>query len=1166
MAVVGEAYVVVKAITSGVEKDIKNMFNGSERIGQTAGRATMTSFQKGMSGASPTSGIGAFLAKDFEKLGVMAEGARQKFNGLVISSNFMGTAMTMVATSVGSLVGGVVSLGSTLVAAAPAAVALGGAFVDIALGAGTAMLALSGVGAAVGKVIQQQQGQGGISGLISAQRAVDDATKAQILGAQAIGDSKTASDKQIASAARGLTQAQYDLNKALREGANQLQAIKFAAEDAALGEKRASLNLENARLNLMRVQDLPPNSKARREAELAYQEADLALRKSVDANKQAQTENARINKTGTDADLNNLDSVKSAQLSKEDAQRAVDEAAYQRSLLNRDNIQKQIDLELALTRAIQDQARAVAAANPFIGLTPSQKQFAEFVAGLYGVAQSLKEAAASSFFPGLETAINNIIKSDLLGVIKTGISEIGTAMGNAAVTISKDLVAPQTVKDFKQIFEDSAYVIDKFGTAIGKVIQAIAAIIATASPQIKQFADWIAKAATDFKNMIDSKRASGELQKFFETAAQIAAQWGAIIGNVFHLLFGIVKANTGPGSGGQLLLDWIEGLTKKWSDFANSLGGQNKLRIYFHDAAENAKSILTAVGKFMGILLKAGADPGIKKFWDTIGAASPIFEQIVKQLGNAGPALGELIVSMLKFVQLVTQGGNITTFFDGLNIAITAVNKVLSNPIVQTALSILGGIHAVSLVLLISFRALDFVFLSWIGHLGKIAALWTGAGKQLTMLKSGAETVALKLMYAKDAAVKFAEEAGQKIATGVAAMKKELIAFGEMAVQKMTVAKDAVVNFATMAGEKLVSGLQAMKQGMISLAEKGIAMVVSGFNALKVVMMENPLVVVGVIIAALVVAFIELYKHNERFREIVKAVWGEIQKVIDFVWNSVIKPIFEEIKSIGESIWDGIKIGMQLVWDAVKLIWDALVLYIKTYIEVVKLAISVIWDGLKIALQLVWDVVKGIWNAIVAGVKAYINTVVSVGSTLWNWLSTGLSAVWNLAVGVWNTIINFVSGLGSKISNAASGMWNGLKSGLSSVINFIIGGLNWIIGALNKISFTFPSWVPLLGGKHFGLDITPIAPVQLAAGGVVMPKAGGTLATIAEAGRPERIEPLDPDGLSKRDKALISFLAGKGTGMGGATFNIQPSPGMNEVELAHLISRQIAFQTRKGGI
>jgi hypothetical protein len=38
------------------------------------------------------------------------------------------------------------------------------------------------------------------------------------------------------------------------------------------------------------------------------------------------------------------------------------------------------------------------------------------------------------------------------------------------------------------------------------------------------------------------------------------------------------------------------------------------------------------------------------------------------------------------------------------------------------------------------------------------------------------------------------------------------------------------------------------------------------------------------------------------------------------------------------------------------------------------------------------------------------------------------------------------------------------------------------------------------------------------------------LATIAEAGRPERVEPLDQNGLSNRDRALIAALTGGGVG------------------------------------
>jgi hypothetical protein len=121
-----------------------------------------------------------------------------------------------------------------------------------------------------------------------------------------------------------------------------------------------------------------------------------------------------------------------------------------------------------------------------------------------------------------------------------------------------------------------------------------------------------------------------------------------------------------------------------------------------------------------------------------------------------------------------------------------------------------------------------------------------------------------------------------------------------------------------------------------------------------------------------------------------------------------------------------------------------------------------------------------------------------------------------------------------------------------------------MIRGLNKISFNIPDIPGVPGrGTKFGINIPPIPP--LAKGGIIQPTPGGTLARIGEAGRPERVEPLDPDGLSKRDKAMIQMLAGT-QGGGGATINVYPSQGMDENELAAIISRKIAWQMRGGAI
>ena len=45
---------------------------------------------------------------------------------------------------------------------------------------------------------------------------------------------------------------------------------------------------------------------------------------------------------------------------------------------------------------------------------------------------------------------------------------------------------------------------------------------------------------------------------------------------------------------------------------------------------------------------------------------------------------------------------------------------------------------------------------------------------------------------------------------------------------------------------------------------------------------------------------------------------------------------------------------------------------------------------------------------------------------------------------------------------------------------------------------------------------------------------------------------------------MIKMMTGGAAG--GVTINVHPSPGMNEVELASLVSRQLAFQLRAGSV
>ncbi|EDT14768.1 phage tail tape measure protein (plasmid) [Clostridium perfringens] len=129
-----------------------------------------------------------------------------------------------------------------------------------------------------------------------------------------------------------------------------------------------------------------------------------------------------------------------------------------------------------------------------------------------------------------------------------------------------------------------------------------------------------------------------------------------------------------------------------------------------------------------------------------------------------------------------------------------------------------------------------------------------------------------------------------------------------------------------------------------------------------------------------------------------------------------------------------------------------------------------------------------------------------------------VSAIWNGVKGVFNGILTFLRGV-------FTGDWRSIFQGLADIvksifsmlggiikapINAAISGINMAIRGINGLSFDVPSWVPGLGGKHFGVNLPTIP--ALAEGGIV------TKATMALVGEGKEHEAVIP--LSKLDKLV----------------------------------------------
>jgi hypothetical protein len=174
------------------------------------------------------------------------------------------------------------------------------------------------------------------------------------------------------------------------------------------------------------------------------------------------------------------------------------------------------------------------------------------------------------------------------------------------------------------------------------------------------------------------------------------------------------------------------------------------------------------------------------------------------------------------------------------------------------------------------------------------------------------------------------------------------------------------------------------------------------------------------------------------------------------------------------------------------------------------------WDKVREVAIKVWETIKEktveVWNNIVNFFKGVWEKVSSLFKDNWD----KILAILFPAVGVpvliarnWDKIKDYFLGLWDNIKNVFKGAINWIIGLAEGFVNNWIKGINMIIGALNALKVNIPDWVPGLGGKTFGVNISPVSEVQLprlAMGGIAMKP---TVAVVGDNPAGEAIIPLD---------------------------------------------------------
>lgn len=282
--------------------------------------------------------------------------------------------------------------------------------------------------------------------------------------------------------------------------------------------------------------------------------------------------------------------------------------------------------------------------------------------------------------------------------------------------------------------------------------------------------------------------------------------------------------------------------------------------------------------------------------------------------------------------------------------------------------------------------------------------------------------------------------------------------------------------------------------------------------------------------------------------QVLQVTFDEAKESVGVLVLDALQPLLDKVMELVKA-WNNLSPNMQ---KAIMVFGLASVAIIGAVTAVVKLI--AIFNALKAAYAVVTAAQVGLNVAmftnpiflVIAGITALIAIFVVAYHKI-DWFREGVDKAFkfvkdiivgaaNFIKSAWDKVIAFFETFVPILVKIFKVVANVLIAPFRTAFNAIATLWNATIG---KFKITIPDWVPIFGGKTFEFPKMPKIP-ELAEGGIVKARKGGTLAIIGEGGRDEAVIPL-PKG-KRLDQA-----------MGGTTININVSGALDPEAVARQI-------------
>lgn len=275
----------------------------------------------------------------------------------------------------------------------------------------------------------------------------------------------------------------------------------------------------------------------------------------------------------------------------------------------------------------------------------------------------------------------------------------------------------------------------------------------------------------------------------------------------------------------------------------------------------------------------------------------------------------------------------------------------------------------------------------------------------------------------------------------------------------------------TIAVSGLGAVIAAMNWGTIS---SKIAMVKGALVKLAAALggVSLPAIAIIAVITAVALAFTNLWKNNEEFRNKITAIWDGIKAKFDEFGQGIVDRLnalgfeFEDITEVMKAVWDGFCEVLAPIFEGVfqqisNILNEALDILTGLF-DIFAGIFTGDWD---MVWQGVQEVFGAVWDFVVATFESWISTFTSLADTVLGWFGTDWETVWTnvktFFSDTWNAISSFFSGILTGIKTFFTDTWNAIVSFFSGILSGIYSS---VTGTMTEIHDTFTNiWDSITG-------------------------------------------------------------------------------------------------------